>query len=76
MKCMRVGADGIISEVFLNEACSSGCGTFIQTLSSSLGMSLPEFVDAGLRSTAPIDLGNRCTVFMNSRFNFSFFIFT
>jgi len=67
MKCIKIGPDGAISEIFLNEACSSGCGSFIQTLASSLNIPLPEFVEKGLRSTAPIDLGSKCTVFMNSR---------
>lgn len=74
MKCMKIGSDGVISEVFLNEACSSGCGSFIQTLSSFLGLSLPEFVEAGIHSKAPLDLGSKCTVFMNSRFYISGFL--
>eukprot|EP01105_Mastigella_eilhardi_P014525 TRINITY_DN330_c0_g4_i1.p1 TRINITY_DN330_c0_g4~~TRINITY_DN330_c0_g4_i1.p1 ORF type:complete len:1568 (-),score=424.95 TRINITY_DN330_c0_g4_i1:36-4208(-) len=67
MKSMRIGSDGVISSICLNEACSSGCGSFIQTLTTSLGISLTEFAQAGLVSKAPIDLGMKCTVFMNSR---------
>lgn len=76
MKCMRVDKDGIISEVFLNEACSSGCGSFIQTLAGSLKMDLPSFVEAGIRSKNPIDLGSKCTVFMNSRYSSNKFCVT
>ncbi|KAH3732872.1 2-hydroxyacyl-CoA dehydratase [Pelomyxa schiedti] len=67
MKCMRIGPDGVISEVLLNEACSSGCGSFIQTLAGSLQTDIEKFVDYGLKSRSPLDLGNKCTVFMNSR---------
>ena len=66
MKCMKI-KDGIISDVLLNEACSSGCGSFIETFAAALGLSAEEFAKAGLESTAPVDLGSRCTVFMNSR---------
>eukprot|EP00727_Mastigamoeba_balamuthi_P014131 m51a1_g9340 hypothetical protein (1549) ;mRNA; r:62883-68525 len=67
MKAIRVGASGEIADVCLNEACSSGCGSFIQTLASSLGVTVSELAAAGLTSDAPLDLGTRCTVFMNSR---------
>lgn len=51
----------------LNEACSSGCGSFIETLAKSLDISLDDFVKLAVKSKAPIDLGSRCTVFMNSK---------
>lgn len=66
MKCMQV-EDGVINNIMLNEACSSGCGSFIETLAKTLGINLTDFVERGLFSTAPVDLGTRCTVFMNSK---------
>ncbi|MCM1565967.1 MAG: 2-hydroxyacyl-CoA dehydratase [Dehalobacter sp.] len=66
MKCMQI-RDGVIHNIMLNEACSSGCGSFIETLAQSLGLSLSEFVQRGLFSKTPVDLGTRCTVFMNSK---------
>lgn len=66
MKCMQI-KDGVINNIMLNEACSSGCGSFIETLAESLGITLPEFVEKGLFSPTPVDLGTRCTVFMNSK---------
>ena len=66
MKCMMI-RDGVINNIMLNEACSSGCGSFIETLAQSLGLSLDEFVQRGLLSKTPVDLGTRCTVFMNSK---------
>jgi len=66
MKCLRV-ENGIIKQVFLNEACSSGCGSFLQNFAESLGMSMDEFVRSAEDSKKPVDLGSRCTVFMNSR---------
>lgn len=66
MKCMQV-EDGVIHNIMLNEACSSGCGSFIQTFAHSLNMSVPEFAQAALDAENPVDLGTRCTVFMNSR---------
>jgi predicted CoA-substrate-specific enzyme activase len=66
MKCIRV-RDGSIDSVLINEACSSGCGSFIETFAGSLHMSVREFADSGVRSKAPADLGSRCTVFMNSK---------
>jgi len=66
MKCMMI-RDGVINNIMLNEACSSGCGSFIETLAKSLGLSLQEFVERGLFSQTPVDLGTRCTVFMNSK---------
>lgn len=50
----------------LNEACSSGCGSFLETFAKSLGYSVEEFAKLGLSAKAPVDLGSRCTVFMNS----------
>lgn len=66
MKCLRVKA-GTIADVKLNEACSSGCGSFIETYANQLGLSLQAFVDAAMRAPHPCDLGTRCTVFMNSK---------
>lgn len=66
MKCMRV-KNGIIESIMLNEACSSGCGSFIQTFAQSLGLDTEEFAHAALDADNPVDLGTRCTVFMNSR---------
>ncbi len=66
MKCMKI-KDGVIDSIMLNEACSSGCGSFIQTFAESLGMETEDFSKAALDATAPVDLGTRCTVFMNSR---------
>ena len=66
MKCLEV-QDGAVSDVRLNEACSSGCGAFLQTFATSLGMSMPSFVQAALFARQPVDLGSRCTVFMNSK---------
>lgn len=66
MKYMRL-CDGIINTVVLNEACSSGCGSFIETFAKSLGLSIQEFSALGIKAEKPIDLGSRCTVFMNSK---------
>ncbi|MGI6200367.1 MAG: acyl-CoA dehydratase activase-related protein [Christensenellales bacterium] len=66
MKCMRI-KDGVIDSIMLNEACSSGCGSFIQTFAQSLGLSVQAFAQAALSARNPVDLGTRCTVFMNSR---------
>ncbi len=65
IKCFKV-RDGVIDNIFLNEACSSGCGSFLQTFASALGYSIQDFAAIGLKSTKPVDLGSRCTVFMNS----------
>ena len=59
--------DGIIQRIELNESCSSGCGSFIETFSKNLGMPVQEFAQKACQSTAPCDLGTRCTVFMNSK---------
>jgi len=66
MKCLRI-KNGVIDSILLNEACSSGCGSFIETFAHSLNMSVDEFAKEALKSQNPVDLGSRCTVFMNSR---------
>ncbi|MBQ2752526.1 MAG: 2-hydroxyacyl-CoA dehydratase [Firmicutes bacterium] len=66
MKCIRI-KDGVIDSVLLNEACSSGCGSFIETFAKGLNYSVEEFAKVALFAGNPIDLGSRCTVFMNSR---------
>lgn len=65
MKCFRI-KDQSIDDIILNEACSSGCGSFIETFAKNMGYSVEEFADMGLASTHPVNLGSRCTVFMNS----------
>ncbi|MFP4078485.1 MAG: acyl-CoA dehydratase activase, partial [Candidatus Izemoplasmataceae bacterium] len=65
MKCFKV-EDGVITSIILNEACSSGCGSFIETFSESLGYEIGDFARLAVQATAPVDLGSRCTVFMNS----------
>ena len=57
----------MIDRMEINEACSSGCGSFLETFAKSLGYSAQEFSLAACRSEAPCDLGTRCTVFMNSK---------
>ncbi len=59
--------NGGIDNIMLNEACSSGCGSFIETFAHSLGLEINEFVEQALHSRRPVDLGSRCTVFMNSK---------
>ncbi len=66
IKCMRVRA-GVIDRIQLNEACSAGCGSFIEAFAKSLDMPLDRFVEAALAARNPVDLGTRCTVFMNSK---------
>ena len=66
MKCMRV-KDGVIEHIMLNEACSAGCGSFIEAFANSLGLTIEEFAAEALEADSPVDLGSRCTVFMNSR---------
>ncbi|MBR2577625.1 MAG: 2-hydroxyacyl-CoA dehydratase [Erysipelotrichaceae bacterium] len=65
MKCFKI-EDGAISDIFLNEACSSGCGSFLQTFAEALGTNVENFAKQGLFAKHPVDLGSRCTVFMNS----------
>jgi predicted CoA-substrate-specific enzyme activase len=66
MKCLRVKG-GVIDHIMLNEACSSGCGSFIESFAVSLGMDVAEFAETAIAAKLPVDLGSRCTVFMNSR---------
>ncbi|MCL1806661.1 MAG: 2-hydroxyacyl-CoA dehydratase [Oscillospiraceae bacterium] len=66
MKCLRI-RDGLLDSVLLNEACSSGCGSFIQTFAEALGLNVADFAARALEANNPVDLGTRCTVFMNSR---------
>ncbi len=66
MKCLRM-KDGAITSIQLNEACSSGCGSFLDNFARTMGMSVQEFSKIALLAPKPIDLGSRCTVFMNSR---------
>lgn len=65
IKCFQI-KNGAIDNLFLNEACSSGCGSFLQTFANALGFSIEEFARRGLFADKPVDLGSRCTVFMNS----------
>ncbi len=65
IKCFRI-RNGAIDSIMLNEACSSGCGSFLDTFARALGCSTEEFAQKGLFAAAPADLGSRCTVFMNS----------
>ena len=65
IKCFKIH-NGAIDNIFLNEACSSGCGSFLQTFANALGYSIEEFANKGLFAKHPVDLGSRCTVFMNS----------
>ena len=65
IKCFNIRNNSIDS-IMLNEACSSGCGSFIETFAKSMGYTVEEFARKGLTSHAPVDLGTRCTVFMNS----------
>ena len=66
MKYIRI-KKGSIDNIMLNEACSSGCGSFIETFAKSLNLSIEDFVHAAIESRKPVDLGSRCTVFMNSK---------
>ena len=66
MKCIRM-KNNCISSIQLNEACSSGCGSFLDNFARSLGMPVTDFSAQALLAPKPIDLGSRCTVFMNSR---------
>lgn len=65
IKCFKI-RDGHIDDIVLNEACSSGCGSFIETFANSLGYDSKTFAKLGLKAKHPVDLGTRCTVFMNS----------
>ena len=66
MKCIKI-KNQTVDSVQLNEACSSGCGSFIETFAKSLNYSVQDFAKAALFAEHPIDLGTRCTVFMNSK---------
>ena len=66
MKCMMV-KEGYIYNILLNEACSSGCGSFIETYAKSMNLSVSDFAQKAVESKRPVDLGTRCTVFMNSK---------
>jgi hypothetical protein len=66
IKCLSI-KDGQLDKIILNEACSSGCGSFVETFAQSLGYTVANFAKEGLFAERPIDLGTRCTVFMNSK---------
>ncbi len=65
MKCFKI-RNGAVDSIMLNEACSSGCGSFIETFAKALGYDIAAFSKLGLFSPRPVNLGSRCTVFMNS----------
>lgn len=65
MKFLRI-RNGVVDSIAVNEACSSGCGSFLQTFAQTMGTDVREFARVGLAADAPVDLGSRCTVFMNS----------
>ena len=65
LKCFKI-KNGAIDSIMLNEACSSGCGSFIETFARSMGYDVAAFAEKGLHAEAPVNLGSRCTVFMNS----------
>ncbi len=65
MKCFKIRG-GAVDSIMLNEACSSGCGSFIETFAKALGYSIADFAKLGLFAKRPVNLGSRCTVFMNS----------
>lgn len=65
IKCFKI-KNGAIDSIMLNEACSSGCGSFIETFAKSMGYEIADFAKKGLFAKAPVNLGSRCTVFMNS----------
>ena len=65
MKCIKIKGDSV-DTIILNEACSSGCGSFLENFANSLGYSAAEFAEIALTAKNPVDLGTRCTVFMNS----------
>lgn len=66
MKCLRI-KNGVVDGIMLNEACSSGCGSFLQTFAQNLSIPIQDFAQEALKAKNPVDLGTRCTVFMNSR---------
>ena len=65
MKCFKI-RNGAVDSIMLNEACSSGCGSFIETFAKALGYNIADFARLGLLTRKPVNLGSRCTVFMNS----------
>ena len=65
MKCFKI-RNGAVDSIMLNEACSSGCGSFLETFAKALGYTIADFAKLGLMARHPVDLGSRCTVFMNS----------
>ncbi|WP_071027768.1 2-hydroxyacyl-CoA dehydratase [Peptoniphilus raoultii] len=65
MKSMKI-KDGVIESILLNEACSSGCGSFLETFAHSVNLTAKDFANLATESRKPVDLGSRCTVFMNS----------
>ena len=65
MKYLRIKA-GVIDSISVNEACSSGCGSFLSTFAATMGRDIGSFAAEALDAPAPVDLGSRCTVFMNS----------
>ncbi len=65
MKCFKI-RNGAVDSIMLNEACSSGCGSFIETFAKALGYTIADFAKMGLLARKPVNLGSRCTVFMNS----------
>lgn len=66
MKCLKI-KNGLIESIMLNEACSSGCGSFLDTFADSLDLSIEDFSKEAIFAEKPVDLGSRCTVFMNSK---------
>lgn len=66
IKCFKI-QNGAIDKIMLNEACSSGCGSFIETFAKSMRLSAKDFAQEALFAKSPVDLGSRCTVFMNSQ---------
>ena len=66
MKCLKI-KNGNIESILLNEACSSGCGSFLDTFAKSMNLSIEDFANSAINASNPVDLGSRCTVFMNSR---------
>ena len=66
MKSLKI-KNGVVDDIMLNEACSSGCGSFLETFAKSLNLTIEEFAQAAIKAKEPVDLGSRCIVFMNSR---------
>ena len=65
IKCFKI-KNGAIDSIMLNEACSSGCGSFLETFAKAMGLPIEAFAEKGLHAKNPVNLGSRCTVFMNS----------